>query len=314
MKPTKHEKVLLSIKGNSSLLNRIANIRLSSFPNKKTKVVERFRFSQGKRKLHKNIIYIEPFSFENYFVDDVSFKMIYCPPNIEPKQAKQGDQSSHTIVSRGFYIGETQVTQALWKKIYPRWNPSQYRGTNQPVEQITWFDCLDFCNKLSKLNNYKPCYVLSGISRNPYENNNITKMNFEIIDHANGFRLPLLEEWIYAAKAGTYNNYVGTNDIEIANQTMESQSGKDVKLGNPNEWGIYDFKNLIYEWCEDEYSPPFPNRNDSKTKIDKERIKHNIVGLGLRDRDRDNLLIQRVTQNYITFYSDQLGMRLARTP
>ena len=117
MKPTKHEKVLLSIKGNSSLLNRIANIRLSSFPNKKTKVVERFRFSQGKRKLYKNIIYIEPFSFENYLVDDVSFKMIYCPPNIEPKQAKQGDQSSHTIVSRGFYIGETQVTQALWKKI-----------------------------------------------------------------------------------------------------------------------------------------------------------------------------------------------------
>ncbi len=314
MKENNRKKPYPSIKEMLSPSNRLANVKLSSFPNKKTKMVERLRIGKDKSNMYKNIIYIEPLSFEIYTLGDVSFKMIYCPPNIRPKKPRENVQHEHKIVNRGFYIGETQVTQDIWKKIYPRWNPSLYRGSNQPVEQITWLDCLDFCNKLSELNHYKPCYVLGNISRNPYENNNITKMDFEILENRNGFRLPLLEEWIYAAKAGTHNKYVSTNDHALALQRSTSQDYKEVKSNPPNEWGIYDFKKLVYEWCEDEQQSYYPSQINNNDQVSKWNIKHNIAGFGSKDNRHENIPIQTNIENYVTSYSEKLGMRLARTP
>jgi hypothetical protein len=94
----------------------------------------------------------------------VDFHMIACPKGsfwmhrIDDDLKPHQSQNQHKVnLSRGAWIGETPVTQALWQAVM-KWNPSIHQGDLLPVVNVTWYDCLAFCNQLSKLEQLQPCF------------------------------------------------------------------------------------------------------------------------------------------------------------
>ena len=132
----------------------------------------------------------------------------------------------HSVTLSGYYIGKTEVTQALWEAVMGS-NPSEFIGDNLPVEMVSWDDCQEFIRKL----------------------NSMTGQNF---------RLPTEAEWEFACRGGNNSRgykYSGSNYIDdvawyAGNSGIETQP---VAAKSPNELGIYDMSGSVLEWCNDWY-------------------------------------------------------------
>ena len=132
-------------------------------------------------------------------------------------------------LTKGYYIGETEVTQELWTAVS---NPSYFKGNMQrPVEKVSWNDCQTFISKLNELT-------------------------------GETFRLPTEAQWEYAARGGNQAQgrlYSGSNTIDdVAWYTSNSSSTTHpVTTKAPNELGIYDMSGNVWEWCSDWYGSYF---------------------------------------------------------
>ena len=120
-----------------------------------------------------------------------------------------------------------EVTQALYQEVTGD-NPSQFYGSDCPVENISWHDAIRFCNRLSKKNGLKKAYIIS-------EENEVTWDKT-----ANGFRLPTEEEWEYAAKGGENYKYAGSDDLEDVAWYRNNSGGKTHPVAqlDPNGFGL----------------------------------------------------------------------------
>ena len=141
-------------------------------------------------------------------------------------EAYGDEQPVHSVALSGYYMGETEVTQALWKAVMGS-NPSNFKGDNLPVAHVNWNDCQDFIRKLNQL----------------------TGMNF---------RLPTEAEWEFAARGGNQSNgytYAGSNNIGSVVWYDDNSGSKShaVKGKSPNELGLYDMSGNVWEWCSDWY-------------------------------------------------------------
>jgi formylglycine-generating enzyme required for sulfatase activity len=153
--------------------------------------------------------------------------------------------------------GETEVTQALFQAVMG-WNDSYNKNSSQnPVESVTWYDCVSFCNKLSNLLGLEECYTMLDVEMNSVH---ITEATVKWDENKKGFRLPTEKEWELFARAGTNNRYSGTNEEKDLKDYAwyEKNSGdKTHPVGEklPNEWGLYDMSGNVEEWCWDLYDP-----------------------------------------------------------
>ena len=174
------------------------------------------------------------FGNETFTVKGVQFTMVAVEGGTftmgaTPKQgsdAKDWEKPAHQVTLSSFYIGETEVTQALWKAVMGE-NPSFYKGDNLPVEQVSWYDCQKFIKKLNSLT-------------------------------GKSFRLPTEAEWEFAARGGKKSrgyNYSGSDNIgDVAlNWDNSDRKTHPVKTKQANELGIYDMSGNVKEWCQDLY-------------------------------------------------------------
>ncbi len=174
-------------------------------------------------------------------VKDKDYIFRYCPEGtfqMGSPDCEDGRTANETLcqvtISKAFWILETQVTQRLWFDVMGN-NPSHFLDDSGdfPVENVSWFQCETFVEKLNELN---------------------------VAPEGMSFRIPTEEEWEYACRAGTQGEFARPNLDEVgwykdnsAKRTHRVQS----KL--PNRWGIYDMHGNVWEWCsnatESENSP-----------------------------------------------------------
>ncbi|MBD5319776.1 MAG: formylglycine-generating enzyme family protein [Bacteroides sp.] len=159
-------------------------------------------------------------TFEMVRVDGGSFMMGSYNSNSEERPV-------HSETVGTFYIGKTEVTQALWTAVMGS-NPSRHKGQNLPVETVSWNECQEFINRL----------------------NSITGRNF---------RLPTEAEWEYAARGGNRSSsyvYSGSNNLQSVGWHKDNSGNSTHLVGSKldNELGLYDMSGNVLEWTSDLWS------------------------------------------------------------
>ncbi len=149
--------------------------------------------------------------------------------------------SSDTVKS--FWMAKYETTQRQYRWIMGRNKRIKRYQPNRPVVNVNWIEAIKFCNRLSKKAGFKPCYKID--KNTPY--------TFSIIPESNGFRLPTVEEWLYAAKANTETAFYWGDAID-GDYCWHSKNTKiiqNVGRKKPNQWGLYDMYGNIGELCFD---------------------------------------------------------------
>ena len=198
-------------------------------------------------------------------VDNLLDSFIY----VEGGQFKMGNTSYekdekpvHNVTLSSFYVTQTEITQEQWRVVMDS-DPSLLKGVTLPIENVSWYDAIVFCNKLSKMVNMTPVYSLEG-KTDPDEWNytpcqgGILNGTISMNINANGYRLPTESEWEYAARGGKKSKgykYSGSNKLKevawyVENRDNETQK---LRLKKSNELLLYDMSGNVREWCWDLY-------------------------------------------------------------
>ncbi len=205
------------------------------------------------------------------------FKMVTVGKGGFSMGSGRGDSNErpvHWVNIDAFNISTTEVTQKLYTSIMNE-NPSYFIGDDRPVEKVTWFQAVIFCNKLSEIFGLNPCYTYNGTSDTSAWGQKFDKVQCDF--SANGYRLPTEAEWEYAAAEGSKNSsfkYAGSDSVKsVAWMTLNSQQmTHNVATKEPNALGIYDLSGNVEEWCwdwfADSYYSDSPAKNPKGAKLE----------------------------------------------
>ncbi|MBQ3243670.1 MAG: formylglycine-generating enzyme family protein [Bacteroidaceae bacterium] len=185
----------------------------------------------------KPVVQDNSFKTLEFSVNGVSFKMVAVEGGTfqmgatsEQQDPDSDEKPVHSVTLSSYYIGETEVTQALWEAVMGR-NPSLLKGKENPVERVSYEDCVRFVNKLNSL--------LS-----------------DQLPSGRKFRLPTEAEWEFAARGGNRSRgyqYSGSNTLSSVAWYWDNGNKitHPVKQKQANELGLYDMSGNVLEWCYD---------------------------------------------------------------
>lgn len=244
-------------------------------------------------------------------VNGVSFGMIKVKGGTFQMGAPDSDtvaynleKPQHIVTLGDFYIAETEVTQELWQAVMGS-NPSYYntKGADYPVENVTWYDCDDFINRLNALTGKR-------------------------------FRMPTEAEWEYAARGGRNSRgyrYSGSNCLDDVAWYWKN-SGDRYLQGNDSDWkwdtvmnnnccthpvrskasneiGLYDMNGNVWEWCNDWCSTYTADAEKNPRGADSGSVRV-VRGGGWYDFERNSRVSQRGKHNP-DYHSNCFGLRIA---
>jgi dienelactone hydrolase len=183
----------------------------------------------------------------------IGMKLILIPP-------------AGAALPKPYYLGKYEVTQREWEEVMG-YNPSQYNPKHVklagmdtsrfPVERVSWFDSLEYCNKLSEREGLKPYYELTATKR---DGKQIDDADVKILG-GNGYHIPTGVEWEHACRAGTKTKYFcGDKDEDLLDygRSRENSGGRTHAVGEkkPNAFGLYDMHGNVREWNEEVLTYP----------------------------------------------------------
>jgi len=217
----------------------------------------------------------------------------------------------HKVSVDSFYIGAYEVTQKEWEEVMG-YNPSEFKGSNLPVHNITWYEAIEYCNKRSEKEGLRPYYIIFKNKIDPNnKNNKIDKYNWTVEFNigANGYRLPTEAEYEYAARGGNKSkNYkfsgssiindiasgIGRVELERVKLNMGhdqtlfklyvTEPGKNI----PNELNLFDMSNNILEWCWDWYNNNYYKMSENKNPKGAGEGSDRVIRGGLSKDNIDN--------------------------
>jgi len=236
----------------------------------------------------------------------IAVKMVKIPkgifimggPSSEPGW-KQSEAPQHQVELSSFYMSECLITQEEYEAVMGK-NPSTFKSAipgesetpgKRPVETVSWFDILVFCNKLSMMEGLTPAYRIPAFnnSTDPADWGALPTIindpvilaawyTVEMIPGSNGYRLPTEAQWEYACRAGTTTlNYIGdTLTDDLGWHRFNSSNTHKVGIKPANPWGLYDMMGNVSEWCWDWYDsytgnmeidPVGPSSSPTNTRI-----------------------------------------------
>jgi formylglycine-generating enzyme required for sulfatase activity len=189
-------------------------------------------------------------------------------------KSTRSNYSGSPVTLSDFYLGRHEVTQKEWVEVMGT-NPSHFTGDDLPVDNVSWYECIEYCNRRSLKEGLRPCYTIDKTARDPTNACELDDLKWTVtLDRtADGYRLPTEAEWEYAAGGGQLSRshiYSGSDTIaEIAWfwqnsgdaplaglwtwSAVEQNRGRTHAVGAkaPNELGLHDMSGNVREWCWD---------------------------------------------------------------
>jgi formylglycine-generating enzyme len=193
-----------------------------------------------------------------------------------PVYSRDSITASKMISVNNFKLSAYETTQKEWEEIMGN-NPSEFKGDSLPVTNVSWYDCIEYCNKRSEKEGLAPFYFIDKKTQDTTIHDKYDNLRWTVgyRAEANGYRLPSVYEFEYASNGGKASKnyqYAGSNDLKEVgwfwmNSGLKPLSGMwkhqfivsnkckthNVGTKKPNELGLYDMSGNVREWCY-EYS------------------------------------------------------------
>ena len=186
----------------------------------------------------ESVLTAAPVEGESFSIPDLNLDMLWCKPGTfmmgspEDEKYRTNQETLHEVtLTRGFWLGRHEVTQAQWQKVMGT-NPSEFKGATLPVEKVSWDDAMQFCKKLTQ--------VEKAAGRLP---------------EGHAYTLPTEAQWEYACRAGTTTAYSFGETFTKEQANYGGNVGKTTPVGTypSNPWGFHDMHGNLIEWCLDWY-------------------------------------------------------------